>query len=89
MKLWDSLVIRFHILFGNFFPAVTLLLDLIKAFSAPMMLSISALLSVANAREIRSLEQSHRNATGIRSVNSKSRSPNISCKISSGRIVTP
>lgn len=35
MKLWDSLVIRFHLLFGNFFPAVTLLLDLIKAFSAP------------------------------------------------------
>ena len=34
MKLWDSLVIRFHILFRNFFPAVTLLLDLVKAFSA-------------------------------------------------------
>ena len=34
MKFWDSLVIHFHILFGNFFPAVALLLDLVKAFSA-------------------------------------------------------
>lgn len=33
MKFWDSLVIHFHILFGNFFPAVALLLDLVKAFS--------------------------------------------------------
>lgn len=35
MKLWDSLVIRFYILSGNFFPAITLMLDLIKAFIAP------------------------------------------------------
>lgn len=34
MSLLDSLILRFHILFGNFFPAITLLLTRIKAFSA-------------------------------------------------------